>query len=166
VGNLFWGNSIYKSDFTSVGLDLEFIPLFIKNIPLFLSIFGIFIAILFNTFLNFLKNLIFLKKKNYNNLVVSYPQSFSVLFWFFFHKWYFDYIYNYYFGYTILNYSYECFYKLIDKGFIEILSVQGLSNTCYKICSQLSYIQLGLIYHLSCFLILGLILLFFFIIII
>ena len=155
IGTTFWINGIYKLDHHNVGLDFEFIPLWIKNIPLFFSTFGILLAIK----LNFLLVLHIKNKcdlKTYSKLWVDFPQSFICLFWFFFHKWYFDHIYNYYLGYTILNYSYECFYKLIDKGFIEILGVNGLSLVCYKLSVQVSRSQLGSIYYLSCFLFLGL----------
>ena len=69
-------------------------------------------------------------------------------------------------SYTILNYSYNCFYKLIDKGFIETLSPNGLSSICYKLGVQVAYTQLGIIYHLNYFLFLGLILLLFIVILI
>jgi len=163
IGSCFWGNSIFKLEFNTVGLDLEFIPLFIKNIPLFFSSFGILLGITLNFLLSLFKSkYVFLS----NNIIVSYPQYFVGFLWFFFHKWYFDYIYNYYLGYTILNSSYKYFYRLIDKGFIEILGYQGLNNLCYKVSNQVSLSQLGIIYYLSCFLFLGLILLFIIIIII
>lgn len=165
IGTIFWGNTIYKLEYFDTCLDLEFIPLFIKNIPLFFSIFGILLAILLNSILDSYKQIVFNKNVSYKNIIVSYPQSFFFIFWFFFHKWYFDYIYNYYFGYTILNYSYKCFYKLIDKGFIEIVGVNNLSRICYKIAIEVSHTQLGIIYHLSSFLFLGLIFLILFVII-
>jgi hypothetical protein len=96
--------------------------------------------------------------KRYDNKYESYVEisGFSRS-RFFFNKWYFDYIYNYYLGYTILKYSYDCFYKLLDKGLIEILLSQSLSKTCYKISVYLIYSQLGVLHNLSCFLFLGLI---------
>ena len=124
-----------------------------------MSIFGIILGMTLNKWLN-----LYQTKLNTNNykthLKVSYPQTYVTSVWFFFHKWYFDYIYNYYIGYTILQYSYNVFYKLIDKGFIEILSLQGLSTLSYKLSSQVSRSQLGTIYNLSSFLFLGLISLF------
>jgi NADH-ubiquinone oxidoreductase chain 5 len=157
IGSTFWGNSIYKLDLHTAGLDFEFIPLSIKNIPLALSLSGIFIGIAWNIFLNSYKN--FTKIKTRKEIIVSYPQFFAPILWFFFHKWYFDFVYNYYLGYTILNYSYECFYKLLDKGFIEIIGPEGLSKSCYIISVRVSSSQVGIIYHLACFLFLGLILL-------
>ena len=78
MGNSFWGNSIYKLDITTVGLDLEFIPLFIKNLPLIFSIFGIFLGILLNSFFDIFKNLNFINKNNYEKVRVYYPQNFYV----------------------------------------------------------------------------------------
>jgi NADH-ubiquinone oxidoreductase chain 5 len=127
----------------------------VKNIPLVFSLTGILMAITLNVLLDFFKS--FNTTINYQEVSVSYPQCFTPILWFFFHKWYFDYVYNYYLGYTILNYSYECFYKLLDKGFIEILGPQGLSKICYDISTRVSSSQLGIIYHLACFLFLGLI---------
>jgi proton-translocating NADH-quinone oxidoreductase chain L len=155
IGTTFWGNSIYKLDLHTIGLDFEFIPLSIKNIPLGFSLSGIVIGITLNIILNYYKK--FTKVITYKEIIVNYPQCFTPILWFFFHKWYFDYIYNYYFGYTILDYSYECFYALLDKGFIEILGPEGLSNTCYRISVRVVSSQLGIIYHLACFLFLGLI---------
>jgi hypothetical protein len=159
IGTSFWGNAIFKRDIHTVGLDFEFIPLAAKNLPLFLSLTGIFLAIILNSIIKMFQTKES-EKNNYNILLVSYPQSYVFFVWFLFHKWYFDYIYNYYLGYTILQYSYYTFYKLIDKGLIEILSLQGLNIISYKLSLQISRTQLGAIYNLNCFLFLGLILLF------
>jgi hypothetical protein len=86
MGNLFWGNSIYKLDTTTTGLDLEFIPLTIKNLPLIFSLFGIFLGIFLNYILNLGKHLKYIKKNKYQNLIVSYPQNFYLFLWFFYHK--------------------------------------------------------------------------------
>jgi proton-translocating NADH-quinone oxidoreductase chain L len=155
IGTTFWGNSIYKWDVYNIGLDFEHIPLGIKNIPLVFSLSGIFIGITLSTFCDFYKK--FTVKKAHKKVVVNYPQYFINMLWFFFNKWYFDYVYNYYFGYSILNYSYECFYKLLDKGIIENFGPNGLSIVCYKVAARINYNQSGVIYHLACFLFLGLI---------
>ena len=76
--------------------------------------------------------------------------------WFLNNKWYFDYIYNYYIGFSILKHGYETFYKLIDKGFIEICSPQGLTILVYNISLSLSKKHSGYIYHSVSLLILSL----------
>ena len=166
IGNIFWGNSIYMLSNYNLGLDFEFIPLLIKNIPLFFSLLGILLAIIWNNFLYNLKNinnfswyLIWFKKKNQNVLKKNLITTIEI-YRFFNHKWYFDFIYNYYIGYTILFHSYNTFYKLIDKGLIEIFGVQGFSSIIYKVSVFFSKKQLGYIYHLSFLLVLSLFFLF------
>jgi NADH-ubiquinone oxidoreductase chain 5 len=157
IGTLFWKQAIFKLEINTVGLDLEFIPLSIKNLPIIFSFVGIFFALNFKSLL--LLSWTFLRSKK--NLKLKYPQSITPIVWFFCHKWYFDFVYNYFLGYTILEYSYHCFYILIDKGFIEVLSLNGLTYWCYKISIFISRSQIGTIYNLNCFLFLGLLILFF-----
>ena len=167
-GTIFWGTSIYKSIICNTNIDIEFLPLFIKNIPLIFSFFGITLAILFNFLLDlfiFSSNHNIILSNNFTKLNIKFPQYFINLIWFLNHKWYFDYIYNYYIGYSILKYSYECFYKLLDKGFIEILGPQGLSIVCYEISLICGRKQLGYLYHLNLLVLLGLFLLIFIILV-
>jgi NADH-ubiquinone oxidoreductase chain 5 len=75
VGSTFWGNSIYKLDLHSVGLDFEFIPLFIKIIPIIFSLIGIFLGVTFNFFLRYKKK--FINITIYKNVSVEYPQKYT-----------------------------------------------------------------------------------------
>ena len=162
VGTIFWGNSIFILDNYNIGLDLEFIPLLIKNTPLICSLFGILFAVFWNylwdlskNFKNFCWFMVWFKNNNNNNLKIN-SVAIVEIYRFLNHKWYFDFIYNYYVGYTILYHSYNSFYKLIDKGFIEMLGSQGLSLIIWKLSNFLSRKQLGYIYHLSSLLLLSL----------
>jgi len=64
-------------------------------------------------------------------------------------------VYNFYIGYSVLKHSYESFYKLIDKGFIEMWGPQGFSHIVYKLAVFLSKKQLSYIYHSASLLLLG-----------
>jgi proton-translocating NADH-quinone oxidoreductase chain L len=151
-GTNFWGNSIYISNAHSIGWDFEYIPIIITNTPFFFSLTGLFIAIYWKK--------IFGQKQNSNKpFLIVFPQKISKIIWFFNNKWYFDYVYNYYFGYTLLFHSYETFYKLIDKGLIEICGPQGFNLIVYNLYNLNSKKQLGYIYHMACLLFLGLIIL-------
>ena len=171
IGTIFWGNSIYILDNSNIGLDLEFIPLLIKNTPLICSLSGILLAVfwnrlweLFKNFKNFCWFTVWFKNKNDNSLKTN-SVAIVEMYRFLNHKWYFDFIYNYYIGYTVLYHSYNSFYKLMDKGFIEILGPQGLSLIIWKFSNFLSRKQLGYIYHLSSLLLLSLFLFVFLILI-
>lgn len=156
-GSNFFGVSIYKSINYHIGIDMEFLPLFFKNLPLIFSLVGIVGALLLNKCLD---QFYFIRSNqivifHIKNWIIQYPQSFVNIIWFFNNKWYFDYIYNYYIGFSVLKYSYEYFYKLLDKGFIEICSSYGLSKIIYKISFLYSKQQLGFIYHLNFLVLLG-----------
>jgi NADH:ubiquinone oxidoreductase subunit 5 (subunit L)/multisubunit Na+/H+ antiporter MnhA subunit len=62
-------------------------------------------------------------------------------------RWFFDYIYNRYIGYPVINIGYEYCYKLIDKGFLEFFGPTGLSTIIYKIINYTIKFQTGIIYH-------------------
>ena len=93
------------------------------------------------------------------SLDIIYPQNLVSFLWFFNKKWYFDYLYNYYIGYNILRQSYSTFYKIIDKGILEIFGFQGLSFMVYKIAIIFSKKQSGYLYHSGCLLLLWLLVL-------
>jgi NADH-ubiquinone oxidoreductase chain 5 len=162
-GSIFWANSIFMLSKNSSHLDAEFIPLIFKNLPLIFSVLGAFLALNLNKwFLNInqiiqsFSRCLLNPKKNQ----VFYSTNFIKVIWFLNNKWYFDYIYNHFIGFYILKHGYETFYKLIDKGFIEICGVQGLSSVVYKVSLTLSRKQSGYIYHSASLLLLSFIYLF------
>jgi proton-translocating NADH-quinone oxidoreductase chain L len=161
IGTTFWGNAIYISSHNSIGFDMDFIPITIKTIPLAFSFLGTLLAIFWNFFWEYTKNsaLLYIKNSNPHNNVYNYPQSLVYFIRFLNKKWYFDYIYNYYIGYSVLTHGFSSFYKLIDKSFLEICGPQGLSHTIYKITVVVSHQQSGYLYHLGCLLLLWLIVL-------
>jgi NADH-quinone oxidoreductase subunit L len=152
-GNIFWSNSIYKTVLYNNLLDSEFIPLYVKNIPLVFSLCGILLALCIDKIINHI--LSSNKIVAINQFKLHFPKSYVIVIWFLNNKWYFDYIYNYYIGYSILKYSYEYFYKLLDKGFIEICHPQGFTFIVYNISNIINKKQSGYIYHLSFMLIIG-----------
>ena len=171
LGNIFWGNSIFILDFYSVGLDFEFLPLFIKLIPLIFSLSGILLAMVWNLIIDVLWNYLYNTQKFIFNFIfgwnVIWKNSSLVYFVlnveiyrFFNYEWYFDTVYNYYIGYIVLEHSYESFYKLLDKGIFEYIGPQGLNLFIIYFSKQLSNKQIGYIYHLSCLMILNFCLLF------
>ena len=142
-----------------------------KNLPLIFSIIGVFLALNLNKwFLTINKatiysNKVFLNFNLKSNQLID-SNSFIQVIWFLNNKWYFDYIYNYFIGFSVLKHGYETFYKLIDKGLIEICGVQGLSSIAYKLSLILSRKQSGYIYHSASLLILSFIFLLCFLLVI
>jgi proton-translocating NADH-quinone oxidoreductase chain L len=158
LGSTFWGNSIFILSKNSLQIDYEFVPLTFKNLPLIFSTLFIGLALSLNLFLSKIT-------QSNQKEVVFVSEGFAVnkrvhalvkLVWFFYGKWYFDYVYNYYIGFSVLKHGYETFYKLIDKGLIEICSPSGLVSFVYTISVFLSRKQSGFIYHAASLLVLSL----------
>jgi NADH:ubiquinone oxidoreductase subunit 5 (subunit L)/multisubunit Na+/H+ antiporter MnhA subunit len=79
---------------------------------------------------------------------------------FFNRKWFFDKIYNEYFGQFFFKFGYSISYKFVDRGIFEILGPTGLSMLSLKISSNLHKMQSGHIYHYNLILLIGITFLF------
>jgi hypothetical protein len=132
-------------------MDIEFMPLYIKHIPIIFSFTGILLGMVLNLLLSYIST----NNIDTNKLKIEYPLTYINIVWFLNNKWYFDFIYNYYIGYSCLKYSYNYFYKLLDKGFVEILMPHMVTIFCYKIALIFSKQQLSFIYQLNYLLVLG-----------
>jgi len=100
VGSHFFGTSVFVNIYNMNLFDAEFIPTFYKTLPVNLSLFGVILAFIFY---NFRLKLLFkiktslIGKKIYN---------------FFNRKWFFDKLYNEYFGQFFLKFGYSISYKV------------------------------------------------------
>ena len=72
-GNNFFGNSVYKTILYNTSIDIEFLPLIIKNIPIIFSFLGIFFAVSLNWLNKFMNKK---QSKNYSILTIEFPQNF------------------------------------------------------------------------------------------
>ena len=134
-GTEFFGTAIYIPSENVNIFDCEFIDLFYKLLPVELSLFGAtlsFILYTFNYKLLFGIKTSFFGKKIYN---------------FFNRKWFFDKIYNEYFGQFFFKFGYSVSYKFVDRGIFELLGPTGLSFSITKVASDLYRLQTGYLYH-------------------
>jgi NADH-ubiquinone oxidoreductase chain 5 len=134
-GTEFFGTAIYVPLENVNIFDCEFIDLFYKLLPVNLSLLGAissFILYTFNYKLLFAIKTSFVGKKIYN---------------FFNRKWFFDKIYNEYFGQFFFKFGYSVSYKFIDRGIFELLGPTGLSFSITKVASDLYRLQTGYLYH-------------------
>jgi NADH-ubiquinone oxidoreductase chain 5 len=123
-------------------LDIEFLPLAYKNIPVVFSSLGILLSyLIFN-----LSNMDFVYYKLWRStLYMDFLKFFT-------QKWYFDYIYNSIIGYPILKASYSIFFKLLDKGIVEILGPKGICWCVYQAFLKFRAGESGYIYQYTCIL--------------
>ena len=143
VGSQFFGTAIYIN-FQNINIfDAEFIPTFYKTLPVKLSLFGVFSAFMLYSFKS---NFLFkVKISNIGKKVYTFLNR----------KWFFDKIYNEYFGQFFFKFGYSVSYKFIDRGIFEILGPTGLSMLALKIGSSLHKMQTGYIYHYTLVILIG-----------
>jgi NADH-ubiquinone oxidoreductase chain 5 len=135
VGNSSFGSSINVNIENFNLFDAEFIPTFYKILPVIFSLSGFMIAFIFyNSQTKFLFNIktSFLGKKIYTFLN---------------RKWFFDKLYNEYFGQFFFKFGYSISYKFIDRGIFEILGPTGLSSLALNVGNQIHKMNSGFIYH-------------------
>ena len=143
VGSVFLGNSIFILPKNYNLIDAEFLPLSIKLMPLFFSLGGAILSLLLN---HYHKNFLIALKLDHSN---------RAWFRFFNQKWYFDKIYNFFIIKKLFLGAYSITFKLIDKGFIEVLGPAGLSNRFNLFARHITWLQSGLIFQYTFILLLG-----------
>ena len=144
LGSDFFGTAIYIPLSNVNIFDAEFsVSLFYKHLPVMLSLFGATLSfILYNFQFKLIYSLktSFLGKKIYN---------------FFNRKWFFDKIYNAYFGQFFFKFGYSVSYKFVDRGIFELLGPTGLSTSISKAASELYRLQTGYMYHYTFSILIG-----------
>jgi NADH-ubiquinone oxidoreductase chain 5 len=135
LGTDFFGTAIFiPFDNTNI-FDAEFVDLFYKLLPVNLSLLGAILSFLLYSFqykILFKIKSSFFGKKIYN---------------FFNRKWFFDKLYNDYFGQFFFKFGYSVSYKFIDRGIFELLGPTGLSFSATTTGSDLYRNQSGYMYH-------------------
>lgn len=103
-GSSFWGSSILVLVNHSNVLEGEWIDFSLKLLPFVISIFGIGLAYFLNNYFKFILN----------------KWAFFLVF-FFVKKWYWDKLLNTLILLPLIKSGYYIFFKILDKGFIELL---------------------------------------------
>ena len=135
VGNDFFGSAIYVNPKTLHVFDAEFTDFFYKILPVALSLTGAGLSFFLYNF--------------QTNILVSMKTSFMgrKIYTFLNKKWFFDKIYNEYFGQFFFKFGYSMSYKNIDRGVFEIMGPTGLSSTALKTAYQIHTSQTKSLYH-------------------
>lgn len=148
VGSHFFGSAIFVNMAHMNLFDAEFSPTFYKTLPVNLSLLGFISAFVLYNFrakLLYQVKTSFLGKKIYNFLN---------------RKWFFDKLYNEYFGQFFFKFGYSVSYKFVDRGIFEVLGPTGLSSTALKVGTNLHKLQSGYIYHYTLIILIGITFLF------
>jgi len=143
MGTNFWGNSLFTLPQNINILESEFLPAYIKSIPVVASIFGASLAYILYFNLYSLLN-----KFNLTRVGI-------VLYTYLNKKLYFDIVYNEYIVRPLLSFGYNVSFKILDRGFIEVIGPFGISSSILKLTKKISKLQSGLIYHYAFIIFLG-----------
>lgn len=134
-----WYSIIDSTNNSTKFIELEFIPFYILHLPFIFSLIGMILGYFSSRKINaVILNLIYKKKKN----TIRFK-----FFKFLVGKWLFDKYYNSLISSSILYSSYNWFFKLIDRGLLEIIGPLGLTRQVYFLSSIISKLQTGYIYH-------------------
>lgn len=135
VGSDFFGAAIYNKPMTLHMFDAEFVEFFYKILPVTLSLFGATLSFLLY---NFQSSILFGIKTSFLG---------RKLYTFLNKKWFFDKMYNEFFGQFFFKFGYSMSYKYIDRGPFEIMGPTGLSSIALRTAYQLHKAQSGSLYH-------------------
>lgn len=137
LGTDFWGNTLFYLPENVNVLIAEFIPANVKIIPVIFSIVGAFSSLLIYNFLN---------KVCYDFLIKG--EGFAYHIHYFLNKrWYFDQIYYAFITKPLLRFGYNVSFKIIDRGYIELIGPLGLVRFFNKFTKIINNLQSGMIYH-------------------
>ena len=134
-GTTFWLNSIFILPQNYILLDVEFIPLFYKLLPLILTFLGAFLAI----YIYFLGI--------YYYFDIKKTATFLSIYTFLNRKWFFDKIINNFVVKTIFYFSFDFFYKDMDRGFVEKIGPFGIINIIKNTSFLIKTYQNGYVYN-------------------
>ena len=137
LGTDFWGNSIFVLPKNMNRVDAEFIPHHFKILPVILSLLGAGSS--YFLYLFYQNNLFYLKTSFIGNFFYNFLNK----------KWFFDRVYNTYFGQAFFKFGYDVSYKSIDRGIIEIFGPFGLSKTILNKSYYVGKFTTSYIYHYS-----------------
>lgn len=143
LGSNFWGNAIFVHPAHYNCIDAEFIPQVFKLLPVFLSLSGATSAFLIYSYKS---PLLFIYKNSFLERGV---------YTFLNRKWFFDKLYNEIINQTLLSFSFHVTYKVVDRGFAEILGPLGMSTFVKQTANHLRNLQSGYVYHYAFSLLIG-----------
>lgn len=147
LGTDFWGNALLVLPTNVTVLESEFLPAIIKLIPVLFSITGASIALFIYTYM---KSVIYeFVHSNLGRTIYKYWNK----------KWYFDMFYNEFIVKSLLYVGYHITFKLLDRGFIEIIGPTGISQVIRNL-SKISHVfQTGFIYNYALIFFIGVVVL-------
>ena len=70
-------------------------------------------------------------------------------------RWFVDVVYNAYIGRPAMEWGYRTSFRAIDRGILEIMGPQGLSQASVSLAQRLRSLQSGYMYHYALVMLFG-----------
>lgn len=140
-GISFWNNSLFIKLKESLFFEAEFLDNSIKEIPLIFSFIGSISASLLFESLNKWQGTHLLYQFITNNQFLIKMHTFLN------RKWFFDKVYNEWLNQHILNIAYKHTYQNIDRGLLELIGPNGISNLIYSRSMLINKTSIKFLYH-------------------
>jgi NADH-ubiquinone oxidoreductase chain 5 len=141
AGISFWGTSLYIKLENSIFFEAEFLDDWIKQLPLWFSMIG---AILPFYIYNYNEKWFNIRIIFYNIKKLKIIRNFYT---FLNRKWFFDKVYNEWINQNVLTITYKHTYQNMDRGLIEFLGPNGISNFIYKYTLDLRRLNMAFTFH-------------------
>lgn len=134
-GSTFWNSSYFYSDFGLFYNNIVAISFFYKMFPFLLSMVGLFSV--YSIYLFFPSTVYNLFKNSFFNKIYIYLSK----------AWFFNALYNRFFGEVSAHFSFSVAYSLIDKGILEFFGPLGIKKFFIGFSDKVLLLNTGKFYH-------------------
>jgi proton-translocating NADH-quinone oxidoreductase chain L len=143
LGTDFWGNAIYTMPYHDHMVEAEYLPQWIRLLPFILTVFGLVLSYI-----------VCIAAPEWNASVLLKSTTRKIM-RFCNRRWFVDVVYNAYIGRPAMEWGYRTSFRAIDRGILEILGPQGLSQASVSLAQRLRSLQSGYMYHYALVMLFG-----------
>jgi proton-translocating NADH-quinone oxidoreductase chain L len=143
LGTDFWGNAIYTMPFHDHMVEAEYLPQWIRLLPFVLTVSGLVLAYI-----------VCMAAPAWSASMLLRDTSRHIM-RFCTRRWFVDVVYNTYIGRPAMEWGYRTSFRAIDRGALEILGPQGLSQASVSLAQRLRTLQSGYMYHYALVMLFG-----------
>jgi NADH:ubiquinone oxidoreductase subunit 5 (subunit L)/multisubunit Na+/H+ antiporter MnhA subunit len=143
LGTDFWGNAIYTMPYHDHMVEAEYLPQYIRLLPFVLTLLGLILSYI-----------VCVSEPGWSASILlrDMPRKFMR---FCNRRWFVDVVYNAYIGRPAMEWGYHTSFRAIDRGALEILGPQGLSQVSVLLAKRLRSLQSGYMYHYALVMLFG-----------
>jgi len=143
LGTDFWGNAIYTMPFHDHMVEAEYLPQWIRLLPFVLTVSGLVLAYI-----------VCMAAPAWSASMLLRDTSRHIM-RFCNRRWFVDVVYNAYIGRPAMEWGYRTSFRAIDRGALEMLGPQGISQASVSLAQRLRTLQSGYMYHYALVMLFG-----------